>query len=885
MGEVYRAWDPRLHREVALKILREDVAQDPERRRRFLDEARAAGALNHPNILAVYDVSISDGTPYIVTELVDGRELRDEIDRGPLATKRLLELAVQLASGLSAAHQVGIAHRDLKPENVIVTRDGRAKIVDFGLAKSFSIAPAETVGATRATLTLPGVVVGTPHYMSPEQARGGDVDFRSDQFSFGVMLYQMATGSHPFRRETAVQTMSAIITEEPHAIAELNPRTPVVLRWIVERCLSKDPNDRYASTEDLAKDLRTLLGRLSEASSVAIPAASVKPRRRIIPTAAAAAAAVVVGAVAILLMNRDAPPPSMTFRPLVTEGRFQGAPAWAPDGQTIAYVSSVDGILQIFKKSVASPFSQALTESRFNATDPFWSRDGTRIYYHALAQDREGLWSVGAAGGAPEPLILNATGAAISPDGGTLSFFREEDSPQTLIGARLAIWLASTNGDNERRYAEPPFDTRTFVAGTLRFSPDGSKLLAWVWGWEFDKSTIPTPEFWVLPWPTGRPYKVLDSLARAAPAAASFDWLPDGRRIVVSLWDGATTGMHLWTADVERDTITRLTATPGSENRPAVAPDGRSVAFADEEIDFDLVEIPVDGGDPRPLLATSRNELDPSFAPDGSRYAYLSDKAGVLQIWLRSRDGLFEQPLVGPAQFPDDPTLTLGALALSPKGDQIAYQRYAEKSGYQIWISTVAASGTPVQLATGLFYQDAPTWSPNGSEIVFVGRTKTYVAGLMRARVGGTSEPTMILRDVPPLLARPAWSPDGKWIACQTIDGLVIVSPDGTQTRTLSQEGWVAFAWDTDSKRIYGLREAERRGHFALVSLDIETTKEQVINADLGVIPPASQPIRGLTVLSGGSLVTSIASARSDIWIAEGLDRASAGRWWSRFWR
>jgi Tol biopolymer transport system component len=546
-------------------------------------------------------------------------------------------------------------------------------------------------------------------------------------------------------------------------------------------------------------------------------------------------------------------------------------------------VSAVDGILQIFTKSLASPLPHRVTDSGFDCTDPFWSPDGARIYYHSLAREALSLWSVSSAGGPPELVVENATSAAISPDGRTLVFFQEAEIAQNLIGTQRSIWFAGPTGANAQRYMATPFNERTFVEGALRFSPDGAKLLAWVWGWADATMPVPAPEFWILPWPTGEPYKVLPSLANAAPTAASFDWL-DARRIVVSLWDEATTGMHLWIADVETGTGTRLTSTPGSENRPAIAPGGQKVAFASEAIDFDLISVPLDGKPVHDLLATSRNELDPAFALDGRQYAYVSDKDGVLQLWLRSRDGQFERPVVGASQFLDDKTLALGAPAFSPNGDRIAYQRYAERSGYQIWISTVAAAGPPVQLASGSFYQDAPTWSPDGAWIAFIERTKDNVAVLAKARVGVNATPT-IIKTSALLFSRPKWSPDGRWIVYDAADGLAIVSPDGKQSRLISQEVWMAYVWSADSKRVFGLLEADRPRHYALAAVDIDTMQERVINPDLGVIPPASQPVRGLTLLDTGALATSIASARSDIWLAEGLEpprRARLSRLWAR---
>ncbi|MCI0614112.1 serine/threonine protein kinase, partial [bacterium] len=250
MGEVYRAKDTRLHREVAFKILTGEGAGDPERQRRFVQEAQAASTLNHPNILSVYDVGNENGTQYIVSELIDGESLRKIIQKGPVPIKKLLDISVQIAEGLNAAHQAGIVHRDLKPENIMITRDGRVKILDFGLAKlTIQSEDPENEGVTSKTESR--VILGTVSYMSPEQATGNkDIDFRSDQFSFALILYEMATGKQAFARNTSVQTLSAIVNDDPNPISSINPGIPVPLRWLIERCLSKDRVNRYGATID-----------------------------------------------------------------------------------------------------------------------------------------------------------------------------------------------------------------------------------------------------------------------------------------------------------------------------------------------------------------------------------------------------------------------------------------------------------------------------------------------------------------------------------------------------------------------------------------------------------------------------------------------------------
>ena len=285
-GEVYRAWDPRLERHVALKILHRRAETDPDRVHRFVAEARAASALNHPNIVTVFDAAVDDAVPYIVAELVDGRPLRDELARGPVPLKRLLDLATQIADGLAAAHDAGIVHRDLKPENVMVTRSGRVKILDFGLARAGGFVSQPARGSDRdsfETMTDMALGAGTAPYMSPEQARGAATDYRSDQFSLGLILFEMLTGRPAYRRATPEATLDAIINEELPSLSGLGSRVPLPLQWVVERCLAKEAGERYVSTADLQRDLKTLRDRLGDAVS---RSGGYQPRRAVQSVAA-----------------------------------------------------------------------------------------------------------------------------------------------------------------------------------------------------------------------------------------------------------------------------------------------------------------------------------------------------------------------------------------------------------------------------------------------------------------------------------------------------------------------------------------------------------------------------------------------------------------------
>ena len=351
MGEVYRARDPRLGRDVAVKVLPEALAQDPARLSRFQQEARAASALNHPNIVTIHEIGRHGETAFIAMELVEGKTLRELTISGPMPVKRVLNVAAQVADGLAKAHSAGIVHRDLKPENVMVSKDGFVKILDFGLAKLVEPEPGE--GSAMPTVappeTSPGTVMGTVGYMSPEQASGEDLDFRSDQFSLGSIVYEMTTGKKAFQRKTAAETMSAIIREEPEPVARLRPDLPLPVRWILERCLAKDREERYASTRDLARDLASVRDHISEVTSGAesMLAAPGKSKRRTVPAAAAlvlAAAALVAGALVSRALAAKAPP-APSFKRLTFRGLQLANARFSRDGQSIVYgVNDVDKV-------------------------------------------------------------------------------------------------------------------------------------------------------------------------------------------------------------------------------------------------------------------------------------------------------------------------------------------------------------------------------------------------------------------------------------------------------------------------------------------------------------------------------------------------------------
>jgi len=434
MGEVYRAHDSRLNREVAIKLLPPEFANNEDRLRRFEHEAQATSALNHPNILTVYDVGEYEGSPFIVAELLEGEELRERLNQGSIPLRKVTEYAQQIVNGLSAAHERGIVHRDLKPENIFITKDDRVKILDFGLAKlrEHDGGPTSSEDATRKPLTNPGVVMGTVGYMSPEQVRAQVIDHRSDIFSFGSILYEMLTGQRAFQQETMAETMSAILKEEPKELTESNPNVNPALERIVRRCLEKKAERRFQSTSDLGFALESLTAATSSSSTTVTDVAGeptrIRPNRRVL-FYGLGFLLLALGAVAGILATsylRKATTPlyqQLTFRRgIVNRARF------APDGQTVVYSAAWNGNpFEIFSTRSGSTESRSLgiTDAEILAVSSsgelaiLTKRKLLGQFLHPGTLARMPL-----SGGAPREVVENAIEADWSADGSNLAVTR-----------------------------------------------------------------------------------------------------------------------------------------------------------------------------------------------------------------------------------------------------------------------------------------------------------------------------------------------------------------------------------------------------------------------------------------------------------------------------
>ena len=466
MGEVYRARDTRLGRDVALKVLTESFAHDPERLRRFEQEARAVAALNHPNILALYDIGSHEGLPYLVSELLEGQNLREILNAGPLSSRKTSDYAVQIASGLAAAHEKGIVHRDLKPENLFITKDGRVKILDFGLAKLAQ--PTEATGSDGLTLTSSptqaGVVMGTAGYMSPEQVRGEAIDSRTDIFAFGSVLYEILSGQRAFHRATPPETMTAILKEEPPEWASDSKIVSPALERIVRRCLEKQPEQRFQSARDLAFALGALSG---TDASVAMRATAAPKTSAHWISAVAGVALVVVGVFTGTLLHRTPEVRRMQFA-LAVPGEVSQM-ALSSDGQMLAFVSPDDntGAPQLFVQRVGAPAATELADTQ-GAGYPFWSPDNAYIGFFAKSK----LMKIPASGGSPQAIAGAPEGRGGAWGAKNIIVY----TPESEGG----LWRVNADGTGAAPLNPGLYGKREQSHRWPVFLPDGDHFLFWV---------------------------------------------------------------------------------------------------------------------------------------------------------------------------------------------------------------------------------------------------------------------------------------------------------------------------------------------------------------------------------------------------------------------
>ncbi len=761
MGEVYSATQSSLGRQVAIKILASASALDPERMRRFEQEARAASALNHPNIISIYDVGRDNTTSYIAMEFVDGKTLRALLEIGPLGIKKTLQIATQIADGLAKAHAAGIVHRDLKPENVMVTRDGFVKILDFGLAKLMpaldSSAEAMTIAAPG---THPGMVMGTAGYMSPEQARGGEIDYRSDIFSFGSILYEMVAGKQPFKGASTAQTLAAIIEDDPQPVAEANPKTPTPLRWIIERCLAKDPDDRYTSTRDLARDLQSIRDHLSDATASAqIPQASAASRRpKWLKPALLTLSGVILGGALVVWLRPHPVASSPTLRYLTFSGN-DFAPSVSPDGRTVAFVSGRDGTLRIWLKQLESGSETVLTPGP-DDDSPRFSPDGAWILFiHNRAAYR-----VPSLGGEPRKLLDNVDDAGWSPDGRQLVFVRlEAVGPKVATEAGIAsvqdgtarvvhrfdnqmlrapAW--SPNGSTIALVAQRAGNVGTPARQVILMSPDGQTIREL-------KCPLLGGELSAVAWSGGSQSIVYDLPESAADSGGALTTTVGSAGHVllqdvstgkvrtlfavqapVSRIEIAAPGRLIFDSLTQRNSLEEFSSAPGAspnghwltrgnsiDRQPYYSPDGESVIFSSSRSgDVDLWEVSTKTNALRRLTDHPASDWDPFVTADGKHLLWSSNRSGHFEIWTAERDGSAPRQVSHDGYDAENPVATADGWVVYASGQP-------QHSG--LWKVRMDGAEAALVVAGGVAWPDV---SPDGKYALY-----HIVSGALRAQI------------------------------------------------------------------------------------------------------------------------------------------------------
>ena len=700
MGDVFRARDPQLLREVAIKVLPTAFSRDPDRQRRFEREARAAASLNHPNIVAVHDVGVHEGIGFIVTELLEGETLRQRMNGQSLPPRKAVDYAIQIASGLAAGHERGIVHRDIKPDNLFVTKDGRIKILDFGLAKMIDAGPSDDA---TATITLDGVqlapVVGTAAYMSPEQARGLRTDHRSDIFSMGAVLYEMLAGFVPFRRSTPAETLSAILHDDPpelpRAVAIAQP-----LERILRHCLEKTPEERFQNVRDLIFDLEALP---RAAWTAEPPHVRLLVSRRSVLTALAL---LLLTAAAYLAGQWTVPTaqPAVVHRvlPLTDFPGLEEFPSISPDRRSVAFTANVGGRRQIFVRLVARGSPVSITKDAVDHQSPRWSPDGNSLLYFSPAApgDAQGaIWSIPALGGSPRRVITSIGDADVSRHG-RLACFR-------LVEGGIQLVTSSLDGTDVRLIARsaPGYHRHP------RWSPDDQ----WI---AFQRGDGLRFDIFVTSSKTGETRQ----LTRDRNIINGLAWLPDSTGIIYGSSRESTIpylpSLSLWEVRLDGRPPRQITTAEAWYEQPDVHATGL-VSAARLRMHFDISRFPF-GTNPAdnvrraiPLTRQMGQVLTPTAAPDGDEIAFLSDSGGHGNLWVKST----QTGDVRQITFEDDPNVTVGVPVWSPDGRSIAFVSSKGHTGFDFGIWLVNPDGTNERNVAkqGL----GPAWSSDGQWLYY----------------------------------------------------------------------------------------------------------------------------------------------------------------------
>jgi eukaryotic-like serine/threonine-protein kinase len=780
MGEVYRAHDMRLNREVAIKVLPESLTSDPERLRRFEQEARATAALNHPNILAVYQMATDHGISYLVEELLEGETLRERMRRGPIPLRKAIDYEVQIAHGLAAAHEKGIVHRDLKPENLFLTKDGRVKILDFGLAKLTQPKDDSGTDDTLAQGTEAGMVMGTVGYMSPEQVRGMPAGHRSDIFAFGTILYEMVTGHQTFRKPTSAETMTAILNEDPPSISQVVPSVPPGLQRVVHRCLEKNPEQRFQSASDLAFALEALSDSAITSPTGVQAHESARPNRKLLVIAGGAAAIVLgVAALAYFFTRPEAVPKVSNYVQLTHDGRPKQLVG--TDGLRLYFDVgnfSTEGIAAVSvaggeSTRIPAPFPLPY------ATDV--SPDGAELL---VVEGQYGpvpgpLWSLPVLGGSPRRLgDIEARDAAWSHDGKTLAY------------ANVGLFVAKADGTEPRQIATLKDPSSV---GSPAWSPDGTHLRF------TDRNNNNTAQsLWEVSTDGTGSHPLLPGW-HTPPNECCGLWTANGKYFV--FWSNN----QIWALPRKSGFLrsepkpVQLTSSPLALSSMVPSRDGKKLFVVGGTYRGELMRFDSKSGQMVSFLdGISADGVD--FSKDGQWVTYMSYPDGAL--WRSKVDGSERLQLTNTPNHALMPRW-------SPDGKKIVFfQAFADRRNRIFEISP--NGGTPRQLLPDdPGGQADPNFSPGGDKIVFA---SNGLDAASTVRILDLASHQVVTLPGSEGIFSPRWSSNGRYIVGLTADQAKVVLFDfQTQKWTELAKGGVGWpSWSKDGEYVYLLATGER---------------------------------------------------------------------------